>query len=247
MKPLPVQSISGGTDIIGCFVLGNPNLPVYRGESQCLSLGLAVRVQPALGSAAAETGDLVCASPFPSRPLGLLGDDAARRFHEAYFSQHPGVWTHGDSIRITPRGTVRILGRSDGVLNVRGLRIGPAEIYHVLQDFPELVEGMALEQEAPREPGGSRLVLLVVLRRAGSLDRALTLRIKRELSRRASAAHVPAVIAEVPALPTTFNGKRSERAARDAFQGRAVPNQSALKNPECLESLRRHPALRFDA
>jgi len=246
VKPLPVQSISGGTDIIGCFVLGNPNLPVYRGESQCLSLGLDVRAQPAPGSAAAETGELVCAAPFPSRPLGLLGDAAGRRFHEAYFSQNPGVWSHGDSIRITPRGTARILGRSDGVLNVRGLRIGPAEIYHVLQTFPELVETMALEQEAPREPGGSRLVLLVVLRQAGSLDRALTLRIKRELARRASPAHVPALIAEVAALPTTFSGKRSERAARDALHGRPVPNASALKNPECLASLRAHPALRLE-
>jgi acetoacetyl-CoA synthetase len=156
------------------------------------------------------------------------------------------VWTHGDFVQLSARGTARILGRSDGVLNVRGIRIGPAEIYHVLQDFPEIAEAMAIEQAAPQEPGGARLVLLVVLRGGAALDRPLTLRIKKELSRRASAAHVPAVIAQVAELPTTFSNKRSEKAARDVLNGRPATNAGALKNPDCLEVIRTHPALQLD-
>jgi acetoacetyl-CoA synthetase len=247
VKPLPLQSISGGTDIIGCFVLGHPNLPVYRGESQSLSLGYDVRALAPADAAAGGAGELVCARPFPSRPLGLFGDPDGRRFHDAYFSQNAGVWTHGDYVEISERGTARILGRSDGVLNVRGIRIGPAEIYHVLQDFPEIAEAMAVEQQAPQEPGGTRLVLLVVLRGGAALDRPLTLRIKKELSRRASSAHVPAVIAQVPELPTTFSNKRSEKAARDVLNGRAATNVGALKNPDCLEVIRTHPALQVEA
>lgn len=248
IKPVPIQSISGGTDIIGCFVLGNPNLPVYRGESQCLSLGLDVRAMLPSGEAATEgTGELVCANPFPSRPVHLFGDPDGTRFHEAYFSQNPGYWTHGDVIQLSSRGTARILGRSDGTLNVRGVRIGPAEIYQIILGIPGVAEGMAVEQLAPSEPGGSRLVLLVVLAPGTTLDRPLTLRIKRELSQRGSPNHVPAVIAQVSGLPTTHSGKRSERAARDALNGRPVVNVEALRNPECLDEFRNHPALRIEA
>jgi acetoacetyl-CoA synthetase len=247
IKALPLQSISGGTDIIGCFVLGNPTLPVYRGESQCVSAGLDVRALTAEGAVKVGTGELVCAAPFPSRPIGLFGDGDGRRFHEAYFAQNAGYWTHGDFIELTERGSARIMGRSDGVLNVRGIRIGPAEIYHVLQDIAEIAEAMAVEQAAPAEPGGARLILLVVLRDGRTLDRPLTLRIKRELSRRASPAHVPAVVVQMAELPTTFSGKRSERAARDAVNGRVVANAGALRNPECLEALRGHADLRTDS
>ncbi len=239
---IPLQSISGGTDILGCFVLGNPNLPVWAGESQCLSLGMDARAWADGGrdvTGTGATGELVCTNPFPSRPLEFLGDDGGRRYHEAYFAQNAGVWTHGDLVQITERGTARILGRSDGVLNVRGNRVGPAEIYAVLQDFAEIREAMAVEQEAPREAGGTRLVLLVVMRGDALLDRPLQLRIKKELSTRASAAHVPALIAAVAALPATHNGKRSERAARDAVNGRPAANRNALANPECLEEIAR--------
>jgi acetoacetyl-CoA synthetase len=248
LKPIPVQSISGGTDIIGCFVLGNPNLPVYRGESQCLSLGLDVRaMQPSGEMTTAGTGELVCANPFPSRPVHLYGDPDGARFHEAYFSQNPGVWTHGDMVELTARGTARILGRSDGTLNVRGVRIGPAEIYQIVLGVPGVAEAMAIEQASASEPGGSRLVLLVVLAAGVTLDRPLTLRIKKELSQRGSPNHVPAVVAQVNALPTTHSGKRSERAARDALNGRPVINAEALRNPECLDELRHHPALKLEA
>lgn len=251
--PIPIFSISGGTDIVGCFVLGSPNRPVYRGESPSISLGLDVRAATP-GSNGTEmlgvpregsvTGELVCVQPFPSRPIGLFGDASGSRFHEAYFADNPGVWTHGDHIEITSRATARILGRSDGVLNVRGIRIGPGEIYRALEGIREISAACAVEQRAPQEPGGSRLVLLVVPTEKGTLSRSLILRIKKELSTKASAAHVPSVIIEVSALPRTHNGKLSERAARDAANGAPVKNRSALKNPEVLDEIESHPDIR---
>jgi acetoacetyl-CoA synthetase len=247
---VPLHSISGGTDIVGCFVMGSPGRPVYRGESPSVGLGLDVRVArregggvvferaPAEGSV---TGELVCAAPFPSRPLGLYGDQSGARFHEAYFSQHDGVWTHGDAIELTSRGTARILGRSDGVLNVRGVRIGPGEIYRVLEAFPEIKAAAAVEQIASAEVGGSRLVLLLVMAERGSLARPFVLKVKKELASRASRSHVPEVIAEVSDLPRTHNGKMSERAARDAVNGREAANRDALRNPEILAEIMMHP------
>ncbi len=234
--PIPLQSISGGTDILGCFVLGNPDLPVFRGESQCRSLGLDVR---ALGS---PVGELVCCNPFPSRPLGLYGDPGGTRFHEAYFSQNAGVWTHGDLIEFTPEGSARMHGRSDGVMNIRGIRIGPAEIYRVLEGIPEIREAMAVEQQTPDSAGGSQLVLLVVMRDPGTLDGGLAIEIRRQLALRASRAHVPSRILEVEDLPITHSGKRSESAARDAINDRPIANAEALKNPGSVESIRRAAA-----
>lgn len=251
VKDVPLQSISGGTDILGCFLLGNPNLPVHEGELQSVSLGLDVRAlggnhASAISEDCVEFGELVCVNPFPSRPLGLFGDADGSQFHKAYFSQNPNVWTHGDLLELTARGGGRIHGRSDGVMNVRGIRIGPAEIYNVLESFPEIVESLAVEQAAPEEPGGSRLVLLIVLRPDQRLGSALVQRIRRELTERCSAAHAPSIIVDVPELPTTHSGKRSERAARDAVNGRAVLNVGALKNPESVRALREHPSLRLD-
>jgi acetoacetyl-CoA synthetase len=241
---VPVQSISGGTDIIGCFVLGSPNLPIWRGEAQCRSLGLDVQAICQPGDA---YGELVCCNPFPSRPLGFYGDPDETRFHAAYFSQNPGVWTHGDFISFTLEGTARLHGRSDGVINIRGIRVGPAEIYAVLQEFREIREAMAVEQRSPSEPGGSRMVLLLVLWVGVSLDPELALRIRKAIGRECSSAHVPAVIADVTALPTTHSGKRSESAARAAVNGDAVINREALANPECLDVIAHHPALRRSA
>lgn len=244
LKHVPVQSISGGSDIIGCFVLGHPLLPVWRGESQSLSLGLDVRALDATGPQRTGRGALVCVNPFPSRPVGVFGDSGGRRFHDAYFAENAGVWTHGDAIEISARGSARILGRTDGTLKVRGVRIGPAEIYAVVLAVPGVAEAMAIEQSAPAEPGGSRLVLLVVLAPGLTLDRPLQHTLKRELSQRASPNHVPAVIAQVAALPMTHNGKYSERAARDAIHGRPIANAAALRNPDCLAALAAHPALK---
>jgi acetoacetyl-CoA synthetase len=245
IKRLPVQSISGGTDIIGCFVLGNPILPVYSAECQCRSLGLDVRaLLPETAPLGHQIGELVCANPFPSRPLGLLEDPGGIRFHAAYFAENPGVWTHGDLIEFTPEGSARMHGRSDDVLNIHGIRIGPAEIYRILQDVPEISEAMAVEQSTEDELARTRLVLLVVLKEGVTLDGPLVVRIKRELAWRGSAAHVPAVILAVNELPTTHSGKRSERSARDALNGRAIANTRALRNPECLEPLRASASLR---
>jgi acetoacetyl-CoA synthetase len=240
---IPLQSISGGTDIIGCFVLGNPMLPVWRGESQSISLGLDVCSLRPDGAADDSVGELICSNPFPSRPLGLFNDPTGERFHAAYFAQNKGVWTHGDFMILTSHGGARILGRSDGVMNIRGIRIGPAEIYAILLDIPEIRLAMAVEQQAPQDPGGTRLVLLVVLRDGAVLDRKLTLRIKKDLSSRASMAHVPAAIVAVDDLPATHNGKMSERAARDAVNGKVPENLAALRNPVCLQTLLAHPDL----
>jgi acetoacetyl-CoA synthetase len=242
-KHAAIHSISGGTDIIGCFVLGNPLLPVYRGESQCISLGTDVRVWIDGRIERTGVGELICVNPFPSRPVGIWGDPDKQRFHASYFAEHEGVWTHGDRIDLTERGSARILGRSDGTLKIRGVRIGPAELYTVVLQIPGVREAMAVEQEAPDDPGGSKIALLLVLAEGVELDRKLTLRIKKELSTQASPAHVPALILQVPGLPQTHNGKYSERAARDAINGRSPPNRSALKNPEVLDALAAHPQL----
>lgn len=240
VKAVPVQSISGGTDIIGCFVLGSPNLPVRRGEAQCRSLGLDVDAQPVPGEA---YGELVCRNPFPSRPLGFHGDSDGSRFHDAYFGQNEGIWTHGDFVAFTPHGGARLLGRSDGVMNIRGIRVGPADIYAVLQQFPEIRDSLAVEQASPAIQGGSRIVLLLVLRSGHSLDGALAVRIRKAIGQQCSPAHVPAVVADVAELPVTFSGKRSEAAARAAVNGEAAVNRDALANPDCLGAIARHPAL----
>jgi acetoacetyl-CoA synthetase len=231
-----LQSISGGTDIIGCFVLGHPDQPVRRGMIQFRSLGLDVQ---ALSTEATPSdsgvGELVCRNPFPSRPLGFLGDDG-KRFHDAYFDQNRGVWTHGDLIEFDEDGQARIHGRSDGVLNIQGVRIGPSEIYQALREVPEVREGMAVEQQQGHR---SRLVLLVVLRDGVTLDGQLTLRIRRTIVRQTTPLHVPELVVAVDELPVTHSGKRSERAGRDAVDGRGADNSRALGNPESIEQIRR--------
>jgi len=244
VKALPIQSISGGTDIIGCFVLGNPNLPAYCAEAQCKGLGLDVRSLPPANAPQAAVGELVCARPFPSRPLCFLDDPDGTRFHAAYFAQNPGMWTHGDLIELTPAGGAIMHGRSDGTMNIRGIRIGSADIYRVLETIPEISEAMAVEQRSASELGHSRIALLLVLREGAQLTTQLQARIRRAIGRQCSAAHVPAVIAAVPALPTTHTGKRSEVSARDALNGVSVANAGALRNPECLAVIASHPALR---
>ena len=242
--PIQVQSISGGTDIVGCFVLGNPNLPVYPGEAQCRSLGLDVQSLPFAGSSAGSVaGDLICRNPFPSRPLGLYGDRDGTRFHDAYFAQNPGVWTHGDLIEITEEGSCRLHGRSDGVLNVGGVRIGPAEIYTVLLGIPEIKDAMVVEQQPTDRHLPSRIVLLIILREAGRLDDKFRSHIREALVSAHGPTHAPALILEVEDLPRTHSNKPSERAARDAVNGVEVENIEALRNPECLEEIQRALAL----
>jgi acetoacetyl-CoA synthetase len=237
LADVPLESISGGTDILGCFVMGSPWTDTYEGESSCIGLGFDVRVWGADEPVRDASGELVCVRPFPSCPVGFLDDPDGARMRDAYFSQHEKVWTHGDLIELTPRGTARVLGRADGVLNIRGIRIGPTEIYDVLANHvPEVARAMAVDEAAPEEPGGRRLVLFVVLGRDAVLDRALRLRIKKELRARASPAHVPSDVVEVRDLPTTFNGKHSEAAMQDALNGRPVRNRATLRNPASIDA-----------
>jgi acetoacetyl-CoA synthetase len=232
-----LQSISGGTDIIGCFALGHPQLPVRRGMLQCRSLGLDVQALPT-GETPSDSGigELICRNPFPSRPLGFLGDEDGSRFHDAYFAANEGVWTHGDLIEFDADGQARIHGRSDGVLNIQGVRIGPSEIYQALRAVPEVEEAMAVEQ---RRDEGARLVLLIVLRKGAELDRELSRRIRREIARQTTALHVPELVVAVDELPVTHSGKRSERAGRDAVEGREAGNARALANPDSLRQIGR--------
>lgn len=236
LGPVPLQSISGGTDIVGCFLLGSPVLPIRRGRLQCRSLGLDVRAQdpdPVTG-----IGELTCHNPFPSRPAGLLGDTSGQAFHAAYFAANPGVWTHGDLVEIDEDGSARIHGRSDGVMNINGLRIAPAELYNVLADMPELKASMAVEQRTAESHLHSRMVLLVVLNDDIALDGALEARIRKKIGHEASAMHVPALIAAVDDLPRTYSGKDSERAVRDVLSGNAAANRLSLRNPESVEAIR---------
>jgi acetoacetyl-CoA synthetase len=235
--PVALQSISGGTDIIGCFALGHPELPVRRGMLQSRSLGLDVQALPSETTpSASQIGELVCRNPFPSRPLSLLGDEDGSRFHDAYFAENEGVWTHGDLIEFDEDGQARIHGRSDGVLNIQGVRIGPSEIYQALREVPEVQEAMAVEQ---RREDGARLVLLAVLREGARLDHELTLRIRKTIATQTTALHVPELVVAVEELPVTHSGKRSERAGRDAVEGREPANRRALANPGSLQQIRR--------
>ena len=231
-----LQSISGGTDIIGCFVLGHPDLPVEPGTIQSRSLGLDVQALATESTPSdSAVGELVCRNPFPSRPLGLLGDEDGSRFHAAYFAANEGVWTHGDLIEFDAEGRARIHGRSDGVLNIQGVRIGPSEIYAALREVPEVAEAMAVEQ---RRDDGARLVLLVVLRENSELDTELMLRIRRTIGAQTTPLHVPELVVAVEALPVTHSGKRSERAGRAAVEGEVASNERALANPESLGRIR---------
>jgi acetoacetyl-CoA synthetase len=237
VKDVPVQSISGGTDILGCFVIGNPILPVHRGEAQCRSLGLDVRsLTPS--EETSSIGELICANPFPSRPVGFFGDDAGTAFRQAYFSQHPPFWTHGDLVEFSAHGGVRLHGRTDGVLNVRGIRIGPSEIYRILQTIDEVVEAVAVDQADAGHSGGGRLLLFVVLKSGTALTSELVGKIRNRLARDGSPAHVPAECLAVPELPITLSGKRSEAAVQDVVDGREARNREALRNPASLEAIR---------
>ena len=227
-----LASISGGTDIVSCFVLGNPGAPVWRGEIQAKGLGMAVEVFDEEGrSVLQQKGELVCTAPFPSMPLGFWNDPDGARYRAAYFERFPGVWCHGDFAEITEHGGVLIHGRSDAVLNPGGVRIGTAEIYRQVERQPEVVEGLVIGQQWE---GDTRIVLFVVLRPGVALDDALRDRIRSEVRRNATPRHVPARIVQVEDIPRTRSGKIVELAVREVVHGRPVKNREALANPEAL-------------
>ncbi len=238
---LQLSSISGGTDIVSCFALGNPIAPVYRGELQCRGLGMDVKVFDESGQPIERgKGELVCASPFPSMPLGFWNDADGRKFRAAYFERFPGVWCHGDYAEITPHGGMIIHGRSDAVLNPGGVRIGTAEIYRIVEQFDEIAECVAVGQ---RFDNDTRVVLFVRMRPGYRLDASLADEIRARLRRDASPRHVPAKILEVADIPRTRNGKISELAVRDAVHGVDIANLEALANPESLDEFRNRPEL----
>ena len=229
-------SISGGTDIISCFVLGNPLLPVHRGEIQGPGLGMAVAVYDDAGRVLEQgDGHLVCERPFPSMPLGFHHDPGHERFHAAYFSQFPGVWSQGDHAEWTVNGGMVIHGRRDAVMNPGGVRMGSAEITAPALTVDGIVDALAVGQ---RVDGDERIVLFVIVAAGRELDESLRNTLRDTIRREASPRHVPAVIAAVPDLPRTISGKSVEVAVRKAIHGETVTHTEALANPESLEYFR---------
>ncbi|HKQ27027.1 MAG TPA: acetoacetate--CoA ligase, partial [Burkholderiales bacterium] len=235
-----LASISGGTDIMGAFADANAVLPVYRGELQCRSLGMAVEVFNEAGEPVVnQKGELVCTRPFPSMPLGFWNDRGGERYHAAYFAKYPNVWTHGDWSELTERGTMLVYGRSDATLNPGGVRIGTAEIYRVVERIDEVEEAVAIGQLwPPEQPTDTRVVLFVKLRPPHRLEDHLEERIRYEIKRHASPRHVPARIVQVSDIPRTKNGKVVELAVKAVVHGMPVNNTDALANPEALELFR---------
>jgi acetoacetyl-CoA synthetase len=231
-----LASISGGTDIISCFVGGNPAAPVWRGEIQARALGMNVQVYDEGGRPVREQkGELVCTQPFPSMPVEFWNDPHGRKYHAAYFERFPGVWTHGDYVELTSHDGVIIYGRSDAVLNPGGIRIGTAEIYRQVEQLPEVVECLAIGQQWD---GDERIVLFVRLRDDRPLDDALRDQIRRQIRANTTPRHVPARIVQVTDIPRTRSGKIVELAVRDVVHGREVRNKEALANPEALDQFR---------
>ena len=238
-----LASISGGTDLISCFALGCPWLPVFEGELQCAGLGMAVDVFDGAGApvrgaanqAGGRRGELVCTKSFPSAPVWFWNDPAQEKYRAAYFGKHAGVWVHGDFAEVTANGGLIVHGRSDATLNPGGVRIGTAEIYRQLDPMDEVLDAVAVGQEWG---GDTRIVLFVVLRDGCTLTPALGRRIKDAIRAGASPRHVPAVVAAVPDLPRTRSGKVTELAVREAIHRRALDNVEALANPEALAAFR---------
>jgi acetoacetyl-CoA synthetase len=231
-----LASVSGGTDLIGCLVGGDPIGPVWRGEIQAPCLGMAVDAFDDAGKPVrGEKGDLVCTKPFPSMPLGFWNDPDGSKYFNAYYAKYPNVWCHGDWVEITPHGGFVIYGRSDATLNPGGVRIGTAEIYRQVEQLDEVVESLVIGQDWQ---GDVRVVLFVRLREGLALDDMLAEKIKKRIRANTTPRHVPARILQVADIPRTKSGKIVELAVRDVVHGRPVKNKEALANPEALELFR---------
>jgi acetoacetyl-CoA synthetase len=239
-EDLQLSSISGGTDIISCFMLGNPLLPVFRGEIQCFGLGMDVaaldgRGQPVIG----RKGELACRTPFPSMPVGFWNDPDGTRYRHAYFEKVPGTWVHGDYVEVTgsqgATGGIIVYGRSDATLNPGGVRIGTAEIYRLVETLPEIEDSIVVGQ--PWE-GDVRIVLFVKLSPGRVLDDALREKIRAAIRSGATPRHVPKVIASVAKIPYTVSGKKTELAVLDVIQGREPGNVEALADSTALDCYR---------
>ncbi|MBN3561113.1 acetoacetate--CoA ligase [Aliamphritea spongicola] len=243
-QDVQLSSISGGTDICGCFILGNPTGPVWRGEIQARGLGMAIEVfdddgYPVRG----DRGELVCTKPFPNMPVGFWGDDSGEKYQSAYFDKYANIWTHGDFIEITEHNGVVVYGRSDATLNPGGVRIGTAEIYRQVELFDEIQEAIVIGQEWDAD---TRVVLFVRLSEGVTLNDDLITAIKRRIRSECTPRHVPAKIIAVTDIPRTRSGKITELAVRDVVHGRPVKNKEALANPEALELFAGIPELQQD-
>ena len=240
-----LSSISGGTDIISCFALGNPIAPVWRGELQTRGLGMKVEVLTEAGRpVVGETGELVCTMPLPSMPVAFWNDPDGSKYRNAYFETYPNVWRHGDWSRLTEHDGMVIYGRSDATLNPGGVRIGTAEIYRQVEQLPEVVESIVVGQELESGAAGDvRIVLFVRLADGASLTPQLVRRIQDAIRENTSPHHVPRKVIAVADIPRTISGKITELAVRDVIHGRPVKNVDALANPEALELFKNLPEL----
>jgi acetoacetyl-CoA synthetase len=236
-----LSSISGGTDIVSCFALGNPIGPVYRGEIQTLGLGMKVEIFNDAGKPVrGEKGELVCTKPFPSMPVAFWNDPSGEKYRAAYFEEYPGVWRHGDWAELTAHDGLVIYGRSDATLNPGGVRIGTAEIYRQVEQFDEVVESLVIGQDWR---GDLRIVLFVRLRDGVLLSNELKERLCKRIRDNASPHHVPRKIIQVADIPRTISGKITELAVREVIHGRPVKNRDALANPEALQLFANLPEL----
>jgi acetoacetyl-CoA synthetase len=243
-KDLQLASISGGTDLNGCFALGNPMGPVYAGELQCRGLGMKVEAfdetgQPVIG----QQGELVCTAAFPSMPIYFWNDPDMKKYHEAYFDMYPGIWRHGDYIVVTERGGVVMYGRSDATLNPGGVRIGTAEIYRQMDAIEEIADCVVVGQNWKNDV---RVVLFVQMAPGNELTDELKNRIRATIRANSSPRHVPAKIMAIPDVPYTLNMKKVELAVRKVIHGEVVTNKDALRNPEALDYYADLPELQVD-
>lgn len=236
-----LSSISGGTDIISCFALGNPILPVYRGQLQSLGLGMAVAIYDDQGqSIKGKKGELVCRQPFPSCPIGFWQDASGEKFYHAYFDRFQQTWAHGDYAELTPEQGLIIHGRSDAVLNPGGVRIGTAEIYRQVEQLEEVVESIAIGQRWQQDV---RIILFVILQPGLSLDEKLSIKIRQQIKQHTTPRHVPAKVIQVADIPRTISGKIVELAVQKVIHNETVKNTDALKNPEALDLYKNLPDL----
>ena len=230
---LQLASISGGTDINGCFALGNPMGPVYAGELQCRGLAMDVKAFDEMGREIIDQqGELVCCKPFPSMPIYFWDDPDDRKYNDAYFDVYPNIWRHGDFVIVTERGGVVMLGRSDATLNPGGVRIGTAEIYRQLEQLPEIDDSVVIGQNWKDDV---RVILFVKLAAGYELSEDLKAKIKQTIRTNASPRHVPAKILSTPEIPYTLNMKKVELAVKKIIEGQAVLNRDALGNPDALD------------
>jgi acetoacetyl-CoA synthetase len=228
-----LSSISGGTDIISCFMLGCPIIPVYSGEIQCRGLGMKVEAyNESVNSVIDEKGELVCSEPFPSSPIYFWNDADNEKYKKAYFDRFPNVWHHGDFIKITKNGGVVVYGRSDATLNPGGVRIGTAEIYRVVDSIEEVIDSLVVGQNWKNDV---RIILFVVLKNEITLDEKLVERIKNRIRLSATPRHVPSLIYQIKEIPHTISGKKVELAVTRILNGEKVDNKEALANPGSLE------------